>query len=314
MAVRILTDDDVQQQMTMNEAIEVMARSFRQHATGALVAPARLAIPLDLGQLVFTAGSAAATDQLPGRIGFRVYDTAHFGSDHRDELVAVFDIADGSLQGVVVGQALGPLRTGAIGGVAIDTLARADAASLALVGTGGQARTQLIAACAVRRFTSIRAFSRTEATRDTFCREMSELVELEIQPAATSREAVESADVVICSTVSQTPVLEREWIAPGTHVQNVGPKFRDDSELPVSLYEQAEVLVTDAPAQLDDYGTRFLVANTPHAGRIVPLGEVVAGKVPGRTADDQISLFCSLGLAGTEVTLADELLRRVPAT
>ncbi len=115
MAVRILTDDDVQQQMTMNEAIEVMARSFRQHATGALVAPARLAIPLDLGQLVFTAGSAAATDQLPGRIGFRVYDTAHFGSDHRDELVAVFDIADGSLQGVVVGQALGPLRTGAIG-------------------------------------------------------------------------------------------------------------------------------------------------------------------------------------------------------
>ncbi len=310
MTVRILDDDDVRQLMTMGEAIEVMARSFHQHAAGTLAAPARLAIPLDLGQLVFTAGAVAATGQHAGRIGFRVYDMAHFASDRRDELVAVFDTDGGSLEGLVVGEMLGPLRTGAIGGVAIDALAREDAASLALVGTGGQARTQLAAACAVRRFTSIRAFSRTDSTRETFCREMSEVVGVPIDPVGTPREAVEAADVVICSTVSQTPVLEHEWIAPGTHVQNVGPKFRDGTELPPSLYEQAEVLVTDAPAQLADYGERFLVAGTPHADRIVSLGEVIAGKVAGRSAHEQVTLFCSLGLAGTEVTLADELLRR----
>ena len=116
------------------------------------------------------------------------------------------------------------------------------------------------------------------------------------------------ADVVICSTLSDTPVLETDWIARGTHVQNVGPKFRDSSELPVDLYESADLLVTDAPAQLEDYGETFLVAGTPHADRIVSLGDVVTGTA-SRTDPEQITLLCSLGLAGTEVALADRLLQ-----
>ena len=222
--------------------------------------------------------------------------------------VAVFDTANGSLLGLVAGTALGPLRTGALGGVAIDTLARADAETLGLVGTGKQARTQLEAACAVRRFTRIRAFSRTETRRREFCREMSETVGVDIEPADSAQQAVSDADVVICSTVSDSPVLEAAWIAAGTHVQNVGPKFRDSSELPAALYERANVLVTDAPAQLADYGDRFLVAGTPDAERVVSLGEVISGAAEGRSDDDQVTLFCSLGLAGTEVALADRLL------
>ena len=103
-------------------------------------------------------------------------------------------------------------------------------------------------------------------------------------------------------------MLEADWIAAGTHVQNVGPKFRDSSELPAALYERANVLVTDAPAQLADYGDRFLVAGTPDAERVVSLGEVISGAAEGRSDDDQVTLFCSLGLAGTEVALADRLL------
>ena len=91
-------------------------------------------------------------------------------------------------------------------------------------------------------------------------------------------------------------------------MQNVGPKFQDSCELPRELFESADVLVTDAPAQLADYGDRFLVAGTPHIDRIVSLGNVISGDAPGRTDPQQITLFCSMGLAGTEVALADRLL------
>jgi len=307
MTVRVLGDAEVTSLITMGESIEVMAAALSRHARGRLTAPARLAAPLEWGQLIFTAG--AYCDDDGGRIGFRVYDMQHFGSSERDELVAVFDTDNGSLLGLVAGTALGPLRTGAIGGVAIDTLARSDATTLALVGTGKQARTQLQAACAVRNFDMIRAFSRNADRRESFCREMSETVGVEIQAVESARAAVTDADVVICSTLSDTPVLETDWIARGTHVQNVGPKFRDSSELPVDLYESADVLVTDAPAQLKDYGEKFLVAGTPHADRIVSLGEVVSGAA-GRSDPEQITVLCSLGLAGTEVALADRLLQR----
>jgi ornithine cyclodeaminase len=138
---------------------------------------------------------------------------------------------------------------------------------------------------------------------------MSETVGVQIEPLDSARAAVSDADVVICSTISNTPVLETDWISPGTHVQNVGPKFQDSSELPVDLYETADVLVTDAPAQLADYGDRFLVAGTPHEQRVVSLGMVILGTAPGRTNPEQVTLFCSLGLAGTEVALADRLLQ-----
>ena len=307
MTVRVLGDADVESLITIGESVEVMARAFRRHAAGRLAAPARLGVPLGCGQLVFTAGGYS--DDAGGRIGFRVYDSEHFGSRLRDELVAVFDSGNGALVGLVAGSGLGPLRTGAIGGVAVDTLARHDAATLALVGTGKQARTQLQAACAVRTFETIRAFSRTPSRCEAFCREMSGTVGVEIEPVESARQAVADADVVICSTLSDTPVLEAGWISPGTHLQNIGPKFQDSSELPVGLYESADVLVTDAPAQLQDYGDRFVVAGTPHADRVVSLGDVISGAADGRSDPQQVTLFCSLGLAGTEVALADRLLQ-----
>tara|TARA_B100000029_G_scaffold255045_1_gene251820 strand:- start:4310 stop:5254 length:945 start_codon:yes stop_codon:yes gene_type:complete len=306
MAVRVLGDTDVKNLITMRESVEVMTEAFGRHAAGHLSAPARLASPLEWGQLIFTTG--AYSDETGGRIGFRVYDSAHFGSGMRDELVAVFDSDNGALLGLVAGSGLGPLRTGAIGGVAINALAREDAVTLALVGTGKQARTQLQAACEVRSFETIRAHSRNASRCEAFCREMSMTTGVEIQPATSAKDAVAEADVVICSTISDTPVLETDWISPGTHVQNVGPKFQDSCELPRELFESADVLVTDAPAQLADYGDRFLVAGTPHIDRIVSLGNVISGDAPGRTDPQQITLFCSMGLAGTEVALADRLL------
>lgn len=307
MTVRVLGDTDVVNGLTMKESIELMTTACRRHADGQLAAPARLVAPLQSGELVFTAGSYR--DQAGDRIGFRVYDLMQLGSATRDELVAVFDSDGGALIGLVTGSTLGPLRTGAIGGVAIDSLARPDASCLALIGTGKQARTQLEAACLVRQFDVVRAFSRNADRCQAFCHEMSATTGIAIEPADTARAAVADAHVVICSTLSKTPVVEADWIAPGTHLQNVGPKFRDNNELPTELYSAADVLVTDAPAQLEDCGDNFVMAGTTHADRFVSLGNVIAGTAEGRTDPRQISLFCSLGLAGTEVALADRLLQ-----
>ncbi len=308
MTIRVLYDDDVTTLITMREAVDVMSECFRRHGDGQLTAPARHAAKLGCGELVFTVGGYQDDDG--GRVGFRVYDMEHFGSEDRDELVAVFDASRGSLRGLVAGGALGPLRTGAIGGVAVDVLARSDASCLALVGTGKQARTQLMAACAVRTFSEIRAFSRTDSRCRAFCQSMSDELELEIRPTTSAEDAVADADVVICSTISSTAVIESDWISPGTHIQNVGPKFRGNCEVPLSLYSRADVVATDAPAQLAAYGDTFLLAGTPDADRVVALGDVCSGQKPGRTSADQITVLCSLGLAGTEVALADRLLDR----
>lgn len=307
MTARVLDDSDVKRLITIGEAVEVMRGSFLQHAAGRLQAPARIGTEMDLGHLVFTAGAMSGP---PGRIGFRVYDLTQLGVAGRTELVAVFSTVEGSLEGLVVGEALGPLRTGAIGGLAIDVLSRPASCRLGLIGTGAQARTQIAAACAVRTFTSIRAYSRDQSRRQSFCREMSKQLEVEVESVASAREAVEEADVLICSSTSNQPVIETDWIAPGTHVQNVGPKFQDNSELTVDLYHRAEVLVTDAPAQLAAVADRFLVAGTPTVDRIETLSQVLAGEAEGRKTGEQISLFCSMGLAGTEVALAGELLER----
>jgi len=305
--VRLLTDEDVLRLLTMADAIECIEDAFRRHAAGTLVAPARSATDLEAGQLVFTSGAVLGS---PGQIGFRVYDSAHFGDPRRAELVAVFSTGDGSLSGLVAGRALGPMRTGAIGGVAVRHLARTGAESLGLVGTGAQARTQLRAACAVRSFSTITAFSRNPARRAAFAEEMSGELGVTVEPVETAEQAVREADVVICSTISEEPVIDPEWVRPGVHVQNVGPKFKGSHEIPIELYRRGDVLVTDAPAQLADAGDRFLLSGTPENDRVIPLGRIVAGDHPGRTGDDQLTLFCSLGLAGTEVALAAELLNR----
>ena len=305
----LITDEDISRYLNMSQALICMEESFRLHASETLIAPARSAADLvQAGQLVFTVGGTTGDNSL---VGFRVYDMKHFKSPERDELVAVFCGRTGAIKALVTGTQLGPIRTGAIGGVAIKHLARSDSKVLGLIGTGPQGRTQLLAATAVRQFDRIRVFSRNPHRCEEFARQMSRELGRPVEAVASAREAVAGADVLICATVSPTPVIQADWVKPGVHINNVGPKFKNNQELDLSVAERATLLVTDTLAQVDQCGDQFVTAASPLHDRLQELGPIVAGSTPFNRGAEDITLFYSLGLAGTEVTLAASVAERM---
>jgi len=298
----VLTDDDVTKSLRMSAAVACMEDTFRKQAAGILVAPARITSDLDDGQLVFTTGASKSN---PAIVGFRAYDFKQLASPNRSEINAVFSAEDGSLRGLVIGTKLGAVRTGAIGGVAVKHLSNEDSRVLGMIGSGLQARTQLEAAVVVRAFETINVYSRNANRREHFAVEMSEKLGCKISSVHSAQAAVEDADVLICTTKSAVPVVEANWLKPGVHINNVGPKFTNNCEIGFDIAERAACLLTDTPVQMEIFGDQFILHGTPLAGAVVDLADVVAGKLSGRSSSDDITLFYSLGLAGTEVLLAD---------
>ncbi len=302
----ILTDDDVRALVDYQVAVAEMEGALREAAAGTLVAPPRFSLDTDLGSLVFTAG--AATGDIHA-LGFRVYDTFAGSSTETAQIVAVFDPDRGGLTGIIVGGLIGALRTGALGGVAVKYLARADSEVLAVLGSGFQARSQLQAALAVLPLRRVLISSRTPASAHRLEGQVLQHHQVECSVAASPREAVESADIVFCATSSTTPVIESDWVKPGTHVTTVGPKLRGAQELPSDFGARCAVVTTDSMEQLESYRQFFLESGPSPFG----LDQIVAGNRPGRTGAAEVTLYCSVGLAGTEVVLANEVLRRAAA-
>jgi ornithine cyclodeaminase/alanine dehydrogenase-like protein (mu-crystallin family) len=308
----ILHDADVTTFARMPDLVAVIERCLLAKAEGRLVAPPRHSVAFETGQLVFTIGGiAAAEGATDGIAGFRVYETFRGAGSARAQLVAVWDSGSGDLRGLVVGDALGVLRTGAIGGVAIDRMARPDVRTCGIIGSGKQAESQLMAAVTVRPgLETIRIYSRNARNREDFAERMSGRVGRSIQPVADARDAVLGADLVLCATDSGSPVIETQWLARGVHVTTLGPKLVDHHELPRVIGDIADLAATDSPAQFHAYAKPHFLEGTPAGRHMLDLADIVAGRVAGRRSPTDITLFCSVGLAGTEVAVADALLRQ----
>ncbi len=297
MTVTVLDDADVARLCTAELAVAAARESLVDAAGGVLTGPPRMLAPTGAGDLVFTVGGSAE-----GATGFRMYGPWPGG----DQLVAVWD-GGGRLTGVVVGQLLGALRTGGLGGAAVDALARPDAQVLAVLGSGRMAWSQVWAASAVRTLREVRVFSPDPAHRRAMAARVRDELGVAAAPAPDARTAVEGADVVLVSTVATAPVLQADWLAAGCHVNSTGPRGAAGSELGPDLADRAALVATDSPAQLA--ATAATVGSfTDRAA--VHLGGVVSGAVPGRASGQDVTLYLSIGLAGSEVTLADRLLRR----
>ena len=296
--MKVLLDADVRSQLDAAEALEAARRALIDAYRGRLAAPPRLHAELGENGLVFTVGG-----YVDGPVGFRVYGLWPGDSD---QAVLVWD-GTGRLSGCVVGNELGARRTGALGGAAVDALARPDSATVGIVGSGVQAWTQLWAISAVRSLSSVRIFSPTPDNREAFAGRA--LAELGLSAAAcdTAQDAVADADIVVLATRAERPVVDAAWIRPGAHVNTVGPKLASAHETPTKLADAAAVVVTDSPDQAAGYGEPFFTSRP-----LTHLGAVLAGDAPGRTDDRDITLYCSTGLAGSEVVVAETLLSGGP--
>jgi ornithine cyclodeaminase/alanine dehydrogenase-like protein (mu-crystallin family) len=295
----VLRDGDVRSRLDAGDAVRWMGEAIDAHHRGDLVAPPRVRAELGGGAFAFTAG------RLRGSwFGYRSYDT--FPTDPGEQVVVVHDEATGLVRAVVIGNEIGPRRTGAIGGVAAQALSAPSASVAAIVGTGTQAWTQLWALAAVRDLTEVRVFSRDPGHREAFARRARELTGAACRAAAAARDAVDGAQIVILATSSPVPVIEAGWLAPGAYVGTLGPKQRGRAEFGLDLVAAAGQIATDSLAQLGGYDPPSVLAGTPDRDRVVSLGAVRAGEVaapgPGR-----LRVFFSVGLAGTEAFLADRL-------
>ncbi|MER7150954.1 ornithine cyclodeaminase family protein [Streptomyces lydicus] len=311
----LLGDAEVRARLTPATATAAVRHALLEHQAGRLAAPPRLHAGLGGGELVFTAGALAAEGAqeeagvhgAAGVHGFRAYGTADRAGE---QLVAVWDSASGRLTAVVHGQELGPRRTGAIGAVAVEALARTGGPAgcrLGLIGTGPQGWAQLwaLSASASHRPAEVAVFGRRQERAERFAARVREELGLAARAVDSARAAVQGREVVIVATNSPTPVLEADWVAPGTHLSTLGPKSTTHYEIPPELAERAAVIATDSPTQAGSYGTDHLLGPTP----LTALGAVLAGTAPGRGGHDDITLFSSVGLAGTEVAVAAALTR-----
>ncbi|MGK5739010.1 ornithine cyclodeaminase family protein [Micromonospora sp. URMC 103] len=303
----LFSDPEVSAALDAATTVDAMRAALLAAYEGRLVAPPRASASLGGGRMVLTAG------HLTGEwYGYRSYDT--FGHPEAQQLVVLHDGRTGAVRAVAVGEELGSRRTGGLGGVAVDALARPDAATLGVIGSGRQAWTQVWAAAAVRPLREVTVHSRSAARREAFAARVRAELDVPARAVADPAAAVAGRDVVVLATTSPTPVLDAAHLSPGTHVNTVGFKQRDRAEFGPDLLTVADVLATDSPAQAGAYAPPMLAAEPPYADRLRDLGAVLAGVEAGRTAPEQISVFCSVGLAGTEVFLLDRLVRVGAAT
>jgi ornithine cyclodeaminase/alanine dehydrogenase-like protein (mu-crystallin family) len=244
-------------------------------------------------------------------MGASVYST-HFRPGDVDMWLAVFSGDTGRMLGVLCGKALSVWKTGATAAVATRHLARDDAAIAAIVGTGRYALAQLRCLAAVRTLREVRCFSRDAGNREAFVREAREwLPGLRIDGCASPRDALRDADVVTTITVSPTPVVLGEWLAPGSHCNAMGQHAPATRELDTGAIVQADVFVDAREQALAEKGEIMIpIAEGALTRDHVrgELGEVVAGRIAGRTSREQRTMFCSGGTALEYMTLCAMLV------
>jgi ornithine cyclodeaminase/alanine dehydrogenase-like protein (mu-crystallin family) len=208
---------------------------------------------------------------------------------------------------LIEGDWLGRLRTGAASGVATRYMARANSRRLGLFGTGGQARTQLLAICAVRPIERVHVYSRSVESRAAFVAEMQPQVQAELVPVDDPRAAVSGMDIVTTMTASSQPVFQGAWIEPGTHINAAGANHLKRRELDgdavarsgriaVDSVEQAKVEAGDLAAAVAEDRLRW--------EDVLEFADIASGKTPGRASDDEITLFESQGISVWDVATA----------
>jgi alanine dehydrogenase len=300
----LLTESDVQGILTMPLALEAVENSFRRLAgASAIVHPRqRLHIP-GKSYLHYM----AAADSTSGYMGMKIYSSAREGLRF---LVPLFQVDSGDLLALIEADYLGQVRTGAASGVATRILSRPDSRVVAIIGTGLQARTQLEAISHVRKISEVRAFGRDEKRRAEFAAAMTARLNLPVTAMASAEEAVRDSDIVITSTTSSQPVLEGRWLKPGMHVNAIGANFPQKRELDADAVKRCDVIVVDSREQSRMEAGDLIQAFGEDAARwngVHEMAEIVAGKIPGRSNTQQITLFKSNGIAIEDIVVAGKI-------
>jgi alanine dehydrogenase len=299
-----INEREVRQLMTMPMAISAVEEVSRQQAEGSVIIHPRRRFELpNHGFFHYM----AALDTAGGYVGMKQY--TYVGGKLRF-LVPLYSISTGELLALIEADYMGQLRTGAASGVATKYLARKLAKSAAIIGTGGQARTQLEAIHGVRMFDSVYVYGRDPKRRKEFSEEMSDRLGVNVYPVETSADAVRNAEVVCTATTSSQPVLLGADLPPGIHINAIGANHAHKQELDEHAVAKANVIFVDSLAQSQQEAGDLIIPFTKQPQKwsaVRELSDLVAGKAAGRVNDSQITLFKSNGIAAWDLAMAEKV-------
>jgi ornithine cyclodeaminase/alanine dehydrogenase-like protein (mu-crystallin family) len=301
-----LTEADVRALLPMTEAIELMEAVFQRLASGTAQNQPRRRLILPTGSaLHYMVGSDGQY------FGAKIYSTnprygAHF-------LFLLYRAADGEPLALLQANHLGQIRTGAASGLATKWMAPDELSTLAIIGSGFQARTQVEAMLAVRRLSEVRVWSRDAAKRQAFASEASAQFQTPIHAVETAEAAVRGATIIVTATNAKEPVLDEHWIKQGTHINAMGSNQAGRREIPAQVVRRADWIAVDSKEQARMESGDLLMAfgeKDWSSPRFLELQDVVSGKVKTRTTGGEVTLFKSNGLAVEDVMSAGFVYER----
>jgi ornithine cyclodeaminase len=316
MPILILTQSEVEQLLDMPGCMDAMADVLEALARGELFLPLRM--------IAFPPGESSAIGLMPAHRGGSkpAYslkticlfpDNPSRGLDPHQGTVTLFSGETGELRALMNASAITAIRTAAVSGVATRLLAREDATELAIVGAGHQAHPHIAAMLEARQFERIRIVARSIESAERLADEW---------PLATAvdsvEEAVRDADVICTVTNSSQPVLRHDWLKPGVHVNAVGSSIKTARELDTTTIAACSLFVDRRESTVNEAGDYLM----PLAEGAIPgpehikaeIGEILAGAHPGRTSEDELTVFKSLGLAVEDLAAAEYVVRRAAET
>lgn len=316
---RLLTEEHVKSLLTMSDLITAMESAVARFSAREVLQPVRTVLMVGPTQAYF--GVMPAYIAQPASLGAKLVTV--FNGNHAKGLpshlatILLLDPETGSLLAIMDGRYITEARTAAVSAVSARHLSQPDASVMAIIGTGVQARSHLEAYAEVRTLKEVRVWSPQARSRDRFVHDMTGHVAAPIRAADTAEAAVRDADLIVLATSAPQPVIDDKWISSGAHVVSVGACRPDQREMAPELVARARLFVDSRAAALVESGdvVQGIEENRFDDSHIAgELGEVVLGRVQGRTDASSITVFKSLGMAVEDVVTADLVFRRAVET
>jgi alanine dehydrogenase len=312
---RLLNEQQVHSLLPMNDLVAAMESALAKFSAREVQQPVRTV--LTVGPTKAYYGLMPAYIPQPASMGAKLVTV--FGDNHKKNLpshlatILLFDPDTGMLQAIVDGRYITEARTAAVSAVSARFLANPNASTLAIIGSGVQARSHLEAYQHVRQLKEVRIWSPRAQSRQSFVDDVSPSINIPVKSMDTAEQAVRGADLIVLVTSSPTPVIEDSWVSEGAHVVCVGACRPTQQEMPPQLVSRSRLYVDSKDAAVVEAGdvVMNIASGLIDQSHIVgEIGELVLGRIEGRKSPKDITVFKSLGMAVEDVVAADLVLRR----
>ena len=310
--VLALSQDDIKSLLTMDDCVQVVEEGFAQLSLGKVELPLRPVINVKKQGDFLVMPGYVEDMEIIGLKMVTVYpnNSVNYNLPSIMGTVLLVDPSNGNLLAVMDGTHLTAMRTGASSGVATKYLSRHDSKTVGIFGSGVQARTQISAISTVRDITKVKVYSLHRSNSENYSKEMSSILGIDFESVDSPIDVMKNSDIIIASTNSKSPIFNGDCIEEGMHINGIGTYTPETREFDTKTIKQSKVFVDSYEASLLEAGDllipiseKAINKNHIHA----EIGEVITGKKSGRSTDNELTLFKSVGLAVQDLVTAKKI-------